>query len=89
MPNSHEERPASSSHHKSHPALHGSPFLTQKGVERLNSLQDTRQQFFADKMTQLMVEPHVIKILNCRSASKKDQMENKKIELEQRLSEET
>lgn len=51
--------------------IHGTINLTQRGVEKMNSLMDIREAYFKNKVQSLMMKNSVVKTLNKPPMAKK------------------
>jgi len=59
------------SHRQTSGIIHGTISLTQRGVEKMNSLMDIREAYFKNKVQSLMMKNNVVKTLNKPPMAKK------------------
>lgn len=57
----------------------------QRLIETLNGLQDNREGYFSNKMQKLMREPFITRAFNHQVDNRKDVLENRRKEIEQRI----
>lgn len=62
--------------------------FTQRIIEKLNGLQDEREHYFTFKMQKLMSEPYIIRFFNNQGDSKKNNLEERRKKLEQKVEKE-